>query len=259
VKENAVADRGIIRLTRQTGAITVTSEPTGIAYELRPASARFALSSPDIKRGTTPANFEKLPTGEYIISLRRDGWPAYTETVVVERNATSKVTRTFSGGAVNITSVPQGATVTANGRTLGVTPLTVNDVRFGPVNYTLSMDDFHPTTVTGVVGSDKPLDLAGTLAIVDRIRKNSELDEKPVPIKTVYPQITDQSKYKGMSVVFTLIVDQDGNPVDIKVERSSNDELTDLCLQAMEQWIFKPATVRGQSVKARVAVPFVIQ
>ncbi|MBE2216320.1 MAG: TonB family protein, partial [Opitutaceae bacterium] len=256
VKENQTSDPGVVRLVRQVGSLELSTDPNGVVYEVRPSAERFGSN---VKQGSTPATLEGLPTGEYVVTLTREGWPTHTETVLVERNRLTKVARNFAGGAINVTSSPQGATVTMDGKAVGVTPLTIKNVPVGSVSLQLELADYHPKTISGTVENNKPLDLGAALEPVERIARTSELDERPLPIKTVQPAVADPGRFKDKFAMVSVVVDKDGMPTDVKVERSNDDEFAVLCLEAIRQWRFTPGTIRGQPVKARVTVPFSVR
>jgi TonB family protein len=256
VKENQTTDPGVLRLVRQVGSLELATDPVGVAFEVRSSAERFGS---DAKQGTTPATLEGLGTGEYIVKLTREGWPTHTETVLVERNRVTKVARNFAGSAINVTSSPQGATVMMDGKNVGVTPLTIKDVPVGAVTLQLQLADYHPKTITGTVAANQPLDLGAALEPLERIARTSELDERPLPIKTVQPVVADPGRFKDKFAMVSVVVDKQGMPTDMKVERSNDDEFAVLCLEAIRQWRFTPGMIRGQPVKARVTVPFSVR
>src|SRR5439155_820336 len=57
----------------------------------------------------------------------------------------------IANGSVKITSAPGGATVLADGRTLGQTPLGIEGVKPGDVTYELQLAGYKPASVSGSV------------------------------------------------------------------------------------------------------------
>lgn len=253
VAEGQTADPGVVRLVRQTGTLDLATDPAGVNFEVRPSAERFGAN---VKQGATPASLEGLPTGEYVVTLSREGWQSHTETVLIERNRVTKVSRNFAGGAINVTSSPQGANVVMNGNVVGVTPLTIKNVPVGAVSLQVQLADHHPKTLTGTIEANKPLDLNAALEPIERIARASELDERPLPVKTVQPAISDPGRFRDKFAMISVVVDKDGTPRDIKVERSNDEDYAVLCVEAIAQWRFTPGLIRGQPVKARVTVPF---
>ena len=256
IKDNEATAPGPIRLVRQTGSLTLATEPAGENYEVRPAASRFFAAASDLRQGKTPATLADLPTGEYTVIFSREGWPNHTENVVIEHNRAAQISSKFSGGSVTITSTPAGASVTRHGLKLGVTPLTLEDVQPGEASYTLEAQAYIPVDVTGRVEPEKTLRLDATLISVDRIAGTSDLDERPVPIKTVEPIITHyQEKTEGTAII-SLMIDRDGTPKDLKVEQASSLQFGRRCLEAAARWRFSPGKIKGIPVKTRVSLPF---
>ncbi len=142
--------------------------------------AILLLLNTDGLTGTTPATISELPSGDYIVTFTRDGFQSHSETVTVSQTNPAQASWKFSNGNVLITSTPAGATVTtSDGRNLGVTPVTVNDVPPGDVSYTLTLDGYDPATLSGKVEGGKTNTLDTTLLSVNRLAKLGELDAQP--------------------------------------------------------------------------------
>ena len=111
-----------VTLVRLLGAARVESDPPGLAFTL--------TSAEKTERGTTPARVEKLPTGDYTLSVMRPGWPAKTLHVTVARDQTAFAKAAFIPGAVEFTSTPVGAEVFfGSGQKIGVTPVRYDRIR----------------------------------------------------------------------------------------------------------------------------------
>jgi TonB family protein len=255
IKENAVADPGVLKLVRQTGNFEIATEPAGSVFEIRPAAPRITLGASEVKSGKTPATVTDLPTGDYVVTFKRDGWPDHSENVTIEHGKAAHVSWKYVGGSVTITSAPSAARVTRNGQALGETPLTLNDQQPGEVSYTLDLQGFISTTVEGKIEAEKTLALTANLGAEDRIVPLRELDEKPVQIKMVKPVLGYDQERSGGNVLISFVVDRDGTPKDIKVESSSDSEFARRCVEAVMQWRFKPGSIKGVPVKTRVSLP----
>jgi protein TonB len=81
--------------------------------------------------------------------------------------------------------------------------------------------------------------------------------EPPVPVRTVSPSFPNDLHDKGISgvVMVNVLIDQQGNPQDLKVARSSNSEFEGPALEALKKWKFKPAERDGSAVALRVVIP----
>ena len=254
VKDNTATDPGIIRLVRQTGSLEIKTEPEGATFEVRPVMPQISVGGVAVKSGKTPTILADLPTGAYVVTFRRDGWPDHTENVTIEHGRPAHVSWKYVGGAVTITTTPAGARVTRNGEAFGVTPVTITDQQPGDTNFTLELAGFISTTVEGKIEAEKTLILNANLGAEDRIVPPSELDERPVQIKTVKPELGYEAIRVGGTATISMVVDRDGTPKDIKVVSSTDAEAGQRCVEAVAQWRFKPGTVKGVPVKTRVAV-----
>ncbi len=255
IKANETTDLGTIKLHRQTGTVEITSDPAGLDYEVKPAGSLF-VNPNDVRKGQTPATLNDLPAGSYQLSITKPNWPAYTASVTVERNGSAKVHGTFVGATIAITSTPAGAAVMRDQTQLGVTPLTLNDQIPGDVNFTLTERGFDPVTVTGHADAGKTLNLNGTLLDTDRVMKLSELDERPVPLTQVEPDLTGSQRAEGGSATIEFVVGKDGVPSDLRIVTASNPNFGRACLTAAAKWRFKPGSVHGRIVRAHVVLPF---
>ena len=131
--------------------VSITSEPSG-ADVLVDRNAR----------GRTPLRIE-LPARPHQLIARLDGWPDQGQTLVVEVQRENSAHFVFANGSVKITSAPGGATVVANGRELGQTPLVIEEVKPGPVTYELRLAGYKSSSVTGKVEPQQQAFLAARL------------------------------------------------------------------------------------------------
>ena len=129
----------------------ISSEPTG---------AEIAVDG--TPRGKAPLRLE-LPAREHEVTAHLDGWPNEQQKVEVVAQRDNPVHFVFANGSVKITSAPGGATVQANGKELGQTPLVIEEVKPGDVTYELHMPGYNPTTVTGKVEPQQQAFLAARL------------------------------------------------------------------------------------------------
>jgi len=122
----------------------ITSTPSGLAYTLtNPAG----LS----RRGTTPADLKDVPTGAATLKLARSAWPDIEQAVEIAAGQPNAFTAGFAPGSLTLTTEPTGATVIADGKTLGVTPLTLENLIPGPRRYSLALKGHKSAAVSGQV------------------------------------------------------------------------------------------------------------
>ncbi|HEY4246382.1 MAG TPA: PEGA domain-containing protein [Lacunisphaera sp.] len=256
VTENNTTDSGVITLASVVGAVTLTSDPSGSNYELKPANS-FLVAADAKRTGQTPATIDNLDPGDYSITYSRPGWAPHTETVSVTRNNTSKSSWAFPSGLVKITSLPSGATVTQNGNSLGVTPLTTRQP-LGAARYELKLAFHDPVFLSGSVEDGKTLELNAQLPLTDIIFGPSELDKNPEPINPKTPDLPPSLTLVEGKVVIQMTINRDGSTSDLKIIRASNAEIGKIYLAALAKWKFKPGTKDGKPVRSSVVVPFLI-
>jgi len=256
ITENNTTNPGVISLANMAGALAITSDPAGAAYEIRPANT-FTVN-PEAKRtGKTPATVDDLDPGEYTVTYSRPGWESHSETFSVTRNGTTQAAWKFPSGTLKINSSPSGATVSQNGVTLGVTPLTLSQAP-GAGEYELKLSHHDTVNLAGTIEADKTLDLTASLPLADVIFGPDELDRNPEPIKPKTPDLPSSLTLVEGKVVIQLTVGRDGFPTDLKLIRASNPEIGRIYLEAVAKWKFKPGLKDGKPVRSAVVVPFLI-
>ncbi|HTB81659.1 MAG TPA: TonB family protein [Opitutaceae bacterium] len=260
VREDTIADPGIVKLSHQLGSLDITSDPPGSNYDVRPAGSRLFVDPSETRSGTTPASFSDLPAGDYVVTFSRDGFASHGESVSVDHGATAHVAWKFTNGNLLLTSTPSGATVTSDGRVLGVTPLTLSNLQSGDVTYDLNLVGYDTTTVSGKVQGGMTLKLNATMLSVDRLAKLSDLDVRPQPIQMEQPSLPSGTNANSGVVEISLTVDRFGNTKDPTVVKNTtkSQDVAKACLEAVAKWKFKPGMIDDKPVNVRVTVPFTI-
>jgi serine/threonine protein kinase len=133
------------------GLVSITSEPPG---------AEILIDG--IPHGRTPLRIE-LPARPHELVARLVGWPVELQALAVEGQHEKSAHFVFANGSVKITSAPGGATVLANGRALGQTPLVIEEVKPGDVTYELQLAGYKPASVSGDVKPQQQTFLAARL------------------------------------------------------------------------------------------------
>jgi TonB family protein len=79
---------------------------------------------------------------------------------------------------------------------------------------------------------------------------------KPVPIEKVVPKYPEDAKEEKVTgeVVIEAYVGADGKVLEAKAIKDPDPRLAQAALEAFKQWKFKPATVKGKPVKAKMTV-----
>jgi hypothetical protein len=133
-------------------AITkVTSEPTGAEIFVDGKS-----------RGRTPLRLD-LPARPHELVAHLDGWPDEQQRIDVDAQRENTAHFLFANGSVKITTAPGGATVIANGKELGQTPLVIEEVKPGDAAYELRLAGYKATSVSGKVEPQQQTFLAARL------------------------------------------------------------------------------------------------
>jgi hypothetical protein len=138
------------------GRLDLTSTPFAVDY---------VLSSKDrTEKGRTPGQYSELPAGEYTVRFTRPGWPDQTKLVSVPRAGSAALGAEFApAGSVQIDSTPAGAEVSVDGKSLGVTPLTLADQPPGAYAIAFKLDGHVPAQASGELKGGARLVLAAKL------------------------------------------------------------------------------------------------
>jgi len=241
------------------GSLEIKSEPPGLAFELS--------GQERAERGTTPAKIEQLPTGDYTLTVSREGWPDQKQAVTVRRNQTLPALAEFPGGALEITSTPPGAEVYSHGKGLGTTPLSLQDLIPSSLELEFRLAGYLNATRPALVRARETAHVAATLekipaqpeteTAVEAAYSLNQLDLAPVPIYQVAPQYPFEMREKGVTgvVVVAFIVDADGTVGNVHVMNSTRHEFDAAAVEAVSQWRFRPGQKQGHKARAQMKIP----
>jgi protein TonB len=106
----------------------------------------------------------------------------------------------------------------------------------------------NPVAASHVVDETTPVQPTGPIAGVQL-----EYAQAPAP---TYPRDALRDAIEG-TVMLRVLVDIDGRPLDVQVERSSGNRSLDRAAreQVLQHWRFRPATQNGRAVQAIGLVP----
>jgi formylglycine-generating enzyme required for sulfatase activity len=124
-------DLGTIPLVQKTGNLSITSPQTNVTYTLTgPGGYSHG--------GQVPDKIAALAIGDYMLTASQGDWqlPSVPITVKDHDNLTRDIK--FPYASVSLTSAPSGATVRDGRTVLGVTPLTLSQIR--PRDLHVSLD-----------------------------------------------------------------------------------------------------------------------
>ena len=184
IKDEVEVQRGETtnKLVAFVSAITkITSEPTGAEIFVNGKS-----------HGRTPLRLD-LPARPHELVAHLDGWPDEKQRIDLDPQRENTPHFVFANGSVKITSAPGGATVVANGKQLGQTPLVVEEVKPGDATYELRLAGYKPTSVSGKVEPQQQTFLAARLeksaGPVSGLPFTNSLGMKFVPLGDIYMSV----------------------------------------------------------------------
>lgn len=87
----------------------------------------------------------------------------------------------------------------------------------------------------------------------------TNVDKRPLPIKSVPPQYPLNLRYRGITgeALIVVIIDEKGVPDRIAVYRATRPEFGAAAAACIPNWTFSPAIRQGRPVRARLTVPIV--
>jgi len=125
------SDLGTITLSQKMGNISISSPQSEVEYNMTgPGNYSHQGKVPDV--------LEKLPIGEYQLTVWQHDWKLAPVAVTIHDQETVSKEMKFPYGNLSITSVPSGAVVRQDHTILGKTPFSLNNIR--PSDLNLSVD-----------------------------------------------------------------------------------------------------------------------
>ena len=258
-----------------TGTLMVTSEPSGATVILT-----------DVEKGVTPLEIPDLEFGKYVLKLQLKGYQNMQQEVdLTNENSNQNIPITLEKaiapvGTLVVESEPPGAFIVIGNRVLGVTPKSLPNTRVGKYNVTLKKDGYEDYTGSIRVAQDKTITLTGTLkeipkpVVVQEPPKPVEPEVRvgqlvqsgpdvvpPKPLQKIYPSFPEAAKFKKLegTVKISVLVDENGQVIDMKILKSAHPILDETVLKAYKQWTFQPATKKGVRVKMWVSFSMTFQ
>ena len=110
-----------------------------------------ATPPPLVRTGVTPTALDGLNPGTYRVVVRSEGWPDQKLLTSLNPGVVGQAKAQFIGGSVKVESEPSGATVTMDGRSLGVTPLPLQSLPPGLKSLRVSKDGYSAKTLETTV------------------------------------------------------------------------------------------------------------
>jgi TonB family protein len=247
-------DMGSLSLPSIYGSVALTSSPDGLEFAFRLADDP---TGKPVRTGRTPATYEDIPHGSYIVTFTRPGCQDHTEKVTVEKATKSAVDTKYLDGSLELTSDPSGATVTKDGAFLGTTPLSLHDLTPKVQNFELKLPGYDPTPISCQIPEGDTLKYAAQLLLRDRVFTAAEVKTAPVAVESPAPALSAAQKKAGADVLLSLVVLRDGTVTGVEVVSATDDDIARRCKTAVEKWKFKPATAPDdRTVQSRIEQSF---
>jgi TonB family protein len=81
-------------------------------------------------------------------------------------------------------------------------------------------------------------------------------DTSPTPINTAEPEYSDEARRKGIEgvVIVSVLVNEEGVPIDPRVERSLDASLDDKAVECALNYRFRPAIRNGVPTAQRIKI-----
>ncbi len=152
-----------VRGTGLTAAPPPAAAPTALQILSTPADAAVSINR--VERGSTPLTVTDLPPGDHLVVLGKRGYRDHYTTVTL----TANTRRTLDVPLEPLTTLvvahsePPGATVSAGGADLGVTPLLVTTLPPGAHRLRFSLAGFQTTERDITADARTPLKIGVTL------------------------------------------------------------------------------------------------
>lgn len=138
-----------------------------LALEITPGEAEIFLNGEKVGTGSSFVR-EDIPGGNTItVKVQKEGFKDFVVTRTVEAGIRYRVPVKLEAiqrfGALLLETVPAGAKVEAEGKTVGVTPLKINVPAEKPYAVTVSLEGYQPKTETVTVKSTEERSVSLTL------------------------------------------------------------------------------------------------
>ena len=144
--------------TNETQNISVTLKPLAfISVKAQPASASIIING--TLAGTGEVSRREVPAGDVSLSIEAPGYDGYKETLSLKPGEFQAVNKTLITifGALAVTTVPPGATISINGQPSGTTPFRNDSLMPGNYRLRLELQGYEPLEGKVVLKTGEPL------------------------------------------------------------------------------------------------------
>jgi serine/threonine-protein kinase len=259
---------------RESTTPTAAVAPAAFQIESEPTGATVWLD--DSSRGTSPVSLPDLQPGRHKIRVEAPGYAPAELSLEIPPGAPPPPLRFVMepvAARIAVTSDPPSARVQIDGRAVGATPLEAMPIPPGRHRVQVDKPGFTPFSREVVTKMGEGLDVKATLAplpagtglptppttlpstwVAEGDLVSLEPGVKP-PQKisgepAAYPEIARRMGMLG-TVGVEMIVNERGQPQDLRISVSAGQLLDRAVLDAISTWRFEPATKNGVKVKVR--------
>ncbi len=235
----------IVRLAPFIGSATVTSTPAGVHFTLEMGGRSL--------EGVTPRRLGSLPQGRYRVTFQRDGWDPVVKILEVTRDNETALTADLRGVTFDLRSTPSGGRVILNGREVGVTPLTLTDMKSGDYRLDVLRDGYEnyaeKISATGDVRLNITLTETPVTAVLHRLAAHRWVSASGARTELSFDLAgnivgVQQSVFSGSRNVAGRVESYDAHEKKLTVVFTQGDTLTGrLPLQLLDEHSFKISVV----------------
>jgi len=144
------------------GTLSITSVPAGVSVWLD-----------DKYTGTTPLNDSEINSGSYRLLLKKRGFLELAKNITIREDKITILEETLAelAGSLKVTSKPAGAAIIIDGRNIGTTPQTVQNVKLGALTIQLHKKGYEPFSSSVSVRAGKTFKVTANLTpLTGRVR-----------------------------------------------------------------------------------------
>jgi serine/threonine-protein kinase len=261
--------------------------PAPLRIETDPPGAHVVVDGSEV--GTSPLALDKLGSGGHQVRVILEGYaPAELNVEVVPGTSLAPLRFVLQSviARLSVRSEPDGATLRVDGRASGTTPVAKLELAAGRHELRVDQKGFRPwLQQVELRAGENPVVVARLDALLRPEKApapatGSAPASPPAPVPTLTPapvpaegtlvemgpDVTQPRKTSGESVRYPelarklrifgsvrveFIVDEKGQPTDVRVSESAGEVLDEAVVDAVRGWRYAPAQKQGVKVKVR--------
>jgi TonB family protein len=246
---------------RAQAEIPTETDGTAVEDAERTSTAPGGLPHPAAAGAADETVVMRAPAEEPPAPAPRPPTPETAKTVIMDLKQVRR-----DGGVVMLESDPPGASVFLDGTRVGVTPLPELQAPFGVHEVRIEAPRREPATLRLELSPERPL-RALTVSLAPEHPRDGSV--RPGQLTAFGPEVTPPCRVSGTlpayppgarerglsgSPTLEVWIGEKGEVMDLAVVESAGSVLDGALLDAVSQWRFTPARVRGVPVSVRLLV-----